>query len=107
MDEIVIGFKMFRQRPDGTLGPLFINRRQAIEINEFLPAEDHKTKGYAHRPGWHATLKPEAPHLKLDAKSGKRVWARVALRDITRYDRPESQGGTWLLAKELMVLEVL
>lgn len=107
MDEIVIGYKMFRTGRDGSLHPLFINRSQVIDMGVFLPAEDHKTKGYAHRPGWHATLKPEAPHLKLDAKSGKRVWAKVALKGITRYDRPESQGGTWLLAKELMVLEVM
>ena len=107
MDEIVIGYKLFHQRSDGTLGPLFINRRQVIGMNEFLPAEDHPTKGYAHRPGWHATLEPVAPHLKVNAKSGKRVWARVAMRGITKFNRPQSQGGTWVLAKELMVLEVI
>lgn len=105
--EAVIGYKMFRLRKDGTLGPLFINKNQVVPVGVSLHAEDHKTKGYAHRPGWHATLKPEAPHLKLDVKSGKRVWAKVALRGVKYYDRPESQGGTWVLADELMVLEVL
>lgn len=100
MDE-VIGYKLFRVRKNGTIGPLFINRRQVVPVGEWMPAEDHPTKGYAHRPGWHATITPEAPHL---SEKG-RAWFKVVLRDVTRYDRPESQGGSWLLARELKVLE--
>lgn len=97
----VIGYKLFRVRKNGTLGPLFINRRLVVPVGEWLPAEDHPTKGYAHRPGWHAAIAPEAPHL---SEKG-RVWRRVALRGVRRYARPERQGGEWLLADELMVLE--
>lgn len=98
------GYKLFRLRRDGSLGPLFINRRQRIAPGEWLEAEEHPTKGYAYRPGWHACLRPVAPHLR---SGGDRVWARVELDDVTLYDRPESQGGTWVLARRLKVTEVL
>lgn len=98
---MITGYKLFRLRKDGTIGPLFINRRLVIPFGEWLPAESHPTKGYAYRPGWHATLTPTAPHL---SEKG-RVWCRVALDSVTEYNRPESQGGTWLLANNMMVLE--
>lgn len=98
-----VGFKLFRKRKDGSLGPLFINRKQRIEVGVEYQAEDHKTRGYAHRPGWHLTLKPEAPHLK----KGGRVWCKVAYTGGKEFARPECQGGRWVLAKTLKVLEVL
>lgn len=108
MKEVLFGFKLVRRKPNGRLGPLFINRGQDIEFNVFLPAEDHKTPGFEHRPGWHATLKPEAPHLKMRLANGEeRVWVRVAMTGTRTYDRPESQGGTWVLAQEIMFLEEL
>lgn len=104
MDEIQ-GWKLIRVRKDGTLGTLFINRRQVITPGVWMPAEDHKTKGFEHRPGWHATLERRAPHLKETLASGeKRVWVRVMLRGTRFYNRPESQGGTWVLAEEMMVM---
>lgn len=107
MDEI-IGYKLFRTGRDGSLHPLFINRNAVIHMGEWLPAESHPTPGFAFRPGWHACFQPVAPHLKMNLASGeRRVWCRVALRGTTKYDRPESQGGSWVLAKELKVLEVL
>jgi hypothetical protein len=106
MDEIVYGYKLFRKDRNGKLHPLFINRRQIITPGVWYEAEGYLTPGFAYRPGWHATTKPEAPHLKEVLKSGEqRVWAQVALKDVTEYPRPESQGGTWLLAKKLMVME--
>lgn len=97
-------YKLFRRRKDGTLGPLFINARQRVPVGEWLVAEDHPTKGFAHRPGWHATLTPHAPHL---SEKG-RVWCEVELGgEIRRYDRPESQGGTWVLAECLRVVKVM
>ena len=99
----VVGYKLLRVRKDGSLGPLFINRRQRIPTGEWLQAGAHPTKGYAFRPGWHATLLPVAPHLSTKG----RVWCRVTLRGVTRYNRPESQGGTWLLAQEMRVDEIL
>jgi hypothetical protein len=95
------GYKLFRKRRDGTLGPLFINARLRVPVGQWLEAEDHPTRGFAHRPGWHATLEPRAPHLKL---SEDRVWCHVELEDTVLYDRPESQGGTWVLAGRLKVL---
>jgi hypothetical protein len=99
----MIAYKLLRLRKDGTLGPLFINRRQVIPIGTWLDAEDHPTKGFAHRPGWHAALKPVAPHLS----KRERVWAKVEVRGTTLLERPESQGGRWVLAKKMKVLKVL
>jgi hypothetical protein len=95
------GYKLFRKRRDGTLGPLFINARLRVPVGQWLEAEDHPTRGYAHRPGWHATLEPHAPHLKLRED---RVWCPVELEDTVLYDRPAAQGGTWVLAGRLKVL---
>lgn len=103
----MIAYKLLRRRKDGTLGPLFINASQRIPLGEWLEAEDHPTKGYAHRPGWHCTLKPEAPHLKMEVSGGKRVWCIVQLRDTRKYTRPESQGGTWVLGNHMKVLAIL
>lgn len=106
------GYKLFRLRKDGTLGTLFVDRSLVIPVDEWMPAKDlsvmAQSLGLKARPGWHATLTPYAPHLKLNLASGeKRVWVNVALRDTTLYDKPESQGGTWVLANELKVLNVL
>ena len=101
-------YKLFKKRKDGTLGPLFINAGQVIPVGEWLVAEDHPTKGFAHRPGWHCTMRPEAPHLKLATKTQKRVWCEVEIQgEVKVYDRPESQGGTWVLAEQLKVVREL
>ena len=97
----MIAYKLFRERKDGTLGPLFINAKMRVPIGQWLPAEDHPTKGYAHRPGWHATLQPIAPHLSTKG----RVWVKVEIEDYRKFDRPQSQGGTWVLAKRMKVLQ--
>lgn len=99
------GYKLLRRRKDGSLGPLFINVRQRIPVGVWLRAEAHRTKGYAYRPGWHCTLRPHAPHLRTTGPD--RVWCLVSLVGVKTYDRPESQGGTWLLARRMRVEEVL
>ena len=101
----ITAYKLLRRRKDGTLGPLFINARLRIPVGKWLKAESHPTKGYAYRPGWHCTLKPIAPHLRTTGPD--RVWCRVSVTGVTSYARPESQGGTWLLAKKMRVEEVL
>lgn len=102
----MIGYKLFRIRKDGSLGPLFINRRQRVPLGEWLQAESHPTKGFMVREGWHGCHKPIAPHLATDRPD--RVWCRVEFGgNISRYKRPESQGGEWLLASKLKVLEIL
>jgi len=88
-------YKLMRLRKNGTLGSLFINKRDVIPIDVWLEAEDHPTKGYAHRPGWHCTFKPVAPHLSLK----NRVWVEVEVEDFEVFERPISQGGKWILAK--------
>jgi hypothetical protein len=96
----MIAYKLLTKRQDGTLGPLFINRKQRVPIGEWLEAEDHETKGYAHRPGWHTTSKPEAPHI---AQRENRVWCLVKIEDYTELKRPESQGGLWYLANRMKI----
>ena len=97
-------WKLFRRRKDGSLGPLFINRRQRVPVGEWIEAEDHRTKRYSHRPGWHAMMKPVAPHLR---QGGDRVWCKVEVMGVKYYDRPENQGGKWVLAQWLKVVEVI
>jgi hypothetical protein len=99
--EYRVGYKLFRLRKDGTLGPLFINRKQVIETGKWLKAEAHRTKGYAFRPGWHITHAPFAPHLKKDG----RVWYKVEFVNYEEYKRPKSQGGLWFVAQWMKVVE--
>ncbi len=47
-----------------------------------------------------AHLKKIAPHL---SERG-RVWVEVEVDDYELYDRPESQGGTWVLAQKMKVV---
>lgn len=90
-------YKLFRKMKDG-YAPLFINKRQRIQINEWHEAENHPTKGFAERFGWHCTLQPVAPHLKDTIQN--RVWCEVELTGhIHKFSRPESQGGTWVLCR--------
>jgi hypothetical protein len=96
-------YKLFRLRKDGTLGPLFIGRRQKIRPGEWLEAEDIPTKGYAHRPGWHSGLRPSAPHL---TEKG-RVWCECEAKDNYVFKRPKSQGGEWIISKWLKVNKIL
>jgi hypothetical protein len=93
-------YKLLRTRADGSIGPLFINQRQRIPLGTWLEAEDHPTKGYAHRPGWHTMHRPVAPHL---TEKG-RHWYHVEIEDFERHRRPASQGGLWYLSKRMRVL---
>ena len=81
------GWKLFEQREDGKLFPLFIGKTKETPMNEWIPAEiimEHK--GFSHRPGWHigATM-PSAPWLmsadgtykSQRGKKFKRVWCEV------------------------------
>jgi hypothetical protein len=87
---------------------LFINARQVIEPGVWLPAEDHPTNGFAHRPGWHATLRPIAPHLSERPASGpERAWFEVEIGAHRKFNRPQSQGGTWVLADRMRVVRRL
>ena len=93
-------YKLFKKRKDGTIGPLFIGRTQRIPIGEWLEAEDIPTKGYAHRPGWHAGVEPNAPHL---TEKG-RTWYEVEVEDFYTFKRPTHQGGEWIIADRMKVV---
>lgn len=99
----MIAYKLFRKRKNGTIGSLFINKRAVLEAGKWLVAEDHKTNGFSHRPGWHCTVAAKAPHLKKEG----RVWYKVKISDYTTFNRPKSQGGKWLLANKLKILKPL
>ena len=101
-------YKLMRLRKDGTLGSLFINRKVVIPIGEWLEAEDHPTNGFAHRFGWHCTFEMKAPHLKEQLSNGeRRVWVECEVEDYRTYDRPESQGGQWILADKMKVIKII
>ncbi len=98
----MVGYKLFKLHKDGSIGPLFINRRLRLEVGKVYTAENHPTKGFAVRPGWHICKSMNAPHLSKKA----RVWAKVQFKDYTEYKRPANQGGLWYLAKKIKVLEI-
>lgn len=98
----MIAYKLFRLRKNGTLGPLFINVRMVVPIGEWLTAECYPTNGFAVRTGWHCTLTKYTPHLSIRG----RVWVQVEVEDFTMYDRPESQGGAWILANKMKVVKI-
>ena len=94
-------WKLFRLMKDGSIKPLFIGKTNALPIGEWMDAEDLPTKGFAHRPGWHCTLIPFAPHLK--DRENRRVWLEVVVEDCDLFVRPHSQGGTWVLAQRMYI----
>lgn len=99
----MIAYKLLRKMKDGSLAPLFINKTQRLTIGEQYESEDHPTKGYLHRPGWHSCPKPEAPHL---SEKG-RVWCRVWITGVTVERRSAHQGGRWFLSDTLQIMEEL
>lgn len=121
-------YKLFRVRKDGSLGPLFINARQRLELGVAYVAENHPTQGYAPRPGWHSGLRPQADHL---SERG-RVWVECEVPDYEytvrdhgdlfnpsgdmksvpgngfyQWRRPAHQGGTWIISGELRPIRIL
>lgn len=81
------GFKLFEQRDDGCLFPLFIGKNDETIMGEWVMAEiiEHHP-GFSHRPGWHlSTSCPSAPWLmgadgtykSQRGKRFKRVWCEV------------------------------
>lgn len=99
----MVAYKLIRKMKNGELSPLFINKKNRLSIGIWLDAENHPTKGFSIRKGWHCTLQPSAPHLS----SKNRVWVRVEVEDYGYYNRPKSQGGTWVLAQKMKIIEEL
>lgn len=96
-------YKLFRSMKDGSISPLFINKKQRLKLDIWYKSECHPTKGFAVRQGWHCTSKPSAPHL---SEKG-RVWYEVEIEDYEEFKRPESQGGLWYIAHNMKVIREL
>jgi hypothetical protein len=96
-------YKLVRRLKDNSISPLFINKKLRLPKGIWLEAENHKTKGFKERKGWHCTLVMEAPHLSKK----NRVWIEVDVEDYELYNRPESQGGTWVLAQRMKVVRIV
>lgn len=81
------GYKLFEQRNDGKLFPLFIGKTKETPMNEWVMAENIEYHpGFAQRCGWHLGAKlPSAPWLMsadgiYKSQRGKkfnRVWCEV------------------------------
>lgn len=98
------GYKLVRIMADGSIASLFINKTARLPVGRWIDAGDHPTAGYAHRPGWHFTLTPNAPHL---SRRG-RIWVRVeADTDIEIHERPDSQGGRWGVSQRLKITDIM
>lgn len=102
MVEEKVVYKLVRQMKDGSLASLFINKKDRLPIGKWLEAEEHPTKGYAVRKGWHCTMFPIAPHLSTEG----RVWVKVKVKDYVEFDRPLHQGGTWILAQKMKIIKI-
>lgn len=101
-------YKLLRKLSDGKLYSLFIHKSYSTPFNEWMQAECYPTKGYAVRKGWHCTFKPIAPHLSMKLANGEqRVWVECEIDDFSTYNRPESQGGTWILAQRMKIIKEL
>lgn len=109
MGIVMKAYKLIRQMKDGSLAPLFINKTSRLPIGEWMKSEFHPTNGFAERCGWHCTLKKEAPHLSQGGEgAGKnRVWVEVEVERYELFNRPESQGGTWVLADKMRINKIL
>jgi hypothetical protein len=116
----MIVYKKVRVLKDGNYYPLFIDKTKPFEFGEWMKAGFHPTKGFAPRSlgndadgneigGWHCCYKPIAPPIADELKSGeKRIWMKCEAKgEMKKYDRPESQGGAWLLVEWLKPLEIM
>lgn len=97
----MISYKLFRVLSNGEITPLFINKKQRLPIGAWLEAESHPTKGFKHRPFWHCTSSPIAPHLSLKG----REWYKVEMDEFEELERPSCQGGLWFLEKKIKIVE--
>ena len=103
-------YKLCAKGKDGNIYPLFINKGKKFDFGEWMEAECHPPKGFALRKGFHCCFVPYAPHLKEKLAHGReRTWIEIELEDgkWTAYDRPESQGGKWILAERIKPIDII
>lgn len=98
-----MAYKLCRQLKNGDITSLFINKKVKLPFNQWLEAENHPTKGFKERPFWLCTSEPIAPHLSIK----ERVWIRIEMEDFEEFQRPDSQGGLWYLAKRIKLIEII
>lgn len=94
----MVGYKLFEMDKEGNLFPLFIDKKEKIEVDKWSKAKNVPTNGYAKRPGFHIGADvPDAPWLKgYDGSDygvyrsrfskGKRVWCEVEYNSNHNYD---------------------
>jgi hypothetical protein len=99
----MIAYKLCRKLKNGNITSLFINKKVALLFNTWLEAENYPTKGFKERPFWHCTSNPVAPHLSMKG----RVWVKVEIENFEEFQRPNSQGGMWYLAKRIKLIEIV
>lgn len=95
-----LGYKLFRVRKDGSIGSLFCSTRDRLPQDKWMWAQDCPARGLAPRPGWHVLPRPHAPHL---TEEGRR-WYRVEVDHYYTINRPATQGGEWLIARRMRIL---
>ena len=93
-------YKLVRKLKDGSISPLFINKKFRLPLGEWLESENHPTKGFKIRPYWHCTSEMRAPHLSMK----NRVWVELEIEDYKIFKRPEHQGGIWYLANKIKII---
>lgn len=79
------GYKLFEMDSEGNLYPLFIGKKEAMPIGEWIKAKILPTTGFSVRPGFHLGEICSAPWLmgadgtykSQRGKSWKRVWCEV------------------------------
>jgi hypothetical protein len=95
-------YKLFKVRKKNKgISSLFINNKKVLPQSVWLKAEDHKTSGFKHRPGWHTMKSPSAPHL---TEIG-REWWEVEICNSKCFKRPKSQGGIWFLSEWIKLIK--
>jgi hypothetical protein len=99
----MMAYKLCRQLKNGNITSLFINKKVALPFDIWLDAGCYPTKGFKIRPFWHCTLNPVAPHLSMK----NRVWIKVEMEDFEEFQRPNSQGGLWFLAKRIKLIKIV
>ena len=103
--DVMIAYKLIRRLKDGSLSPLFINRKMRLTVGTWLKAFFCPTKGFSPRLGWHCLKEPVAPHLSMELATGEvREFWEVEIDDYEEFSRPASQGGVWFLAKEMKLI---
>ena len=110
-------YKLVRIKKDGNCYPLFIDKNKSFRFGHFIHCEYHPTKGFVPRSlecewlvgGWHCCFQPVAPHLSEELANGEqRVWIECEAKGMSKtYDRPESQGGAWILVEWLKPIRIL